>query len=214
LTSPSVDIQAAITVIGRRTLSQLEYEHRMRINTPDNTGKIFRLDLSKCNLNDAVFSGLNFSHALFEGSNLIDASFANATLDGARFNDAHLEGALFSSATLHGARLNAAHLEGASLSGARLEGALLTSAHLERTFFGEAVMTEANLDGVDLSASDRLTQEQINATLGNHKTKLPSGLKHPENENWLFEGVDTRIHRQRMKRWFERSKYWANKALG
>jgi uncharacterized protein YjbI with pentapeptide repeats len=214
LAPPRVDIQASITVIGRRTLPQLQYEHRMRINTPDNTGRIFRIDLSNCNLNDAVFSGLNFSHARFESSNLIDASFANTTLDGARFNDTHLEGALFSSATLRGSRLNAAHLEGASISGAHLEGAILSSAHLERAFFGEAIMTEANLDGVDLSSSDGLTQEQINVTFGNNKTKLPFGLKHPENENWLFEGIDGGIQRKRMKRWFDRNRYWSNKALG
>jgi uncharacterized protein YjbI with pentapeptide repeats len=63
-----------------------------------------------------------------------------------------------------------------------MEGATLMSAHLERAFFGEAVMTETNLDGTDLSSSDGLTQEQINVTFGNHKIKLPAGLKHPENE--------------------------------
>jgi hypothetical protein len=104
----ATDIQAILTVLGRRTRSS----DREREN---------ELDLAKTDLRR-----VRLAHAHLESANLRDAH-----LEGAYLLNAHLEGASLIGTYLENAILAGAHLEGASLYHARLEDADLTGAHLE-----------------------------------------------------------------------------------
>ena len=66
-----------------------------------------------------------------------------------------------------------ANLKGANLSGADLPGAYLLGADL----------SHANLKGADLAEAEYLTQEQMEGTVGDEKTKLPPDLKPPAHWN-------------------------------
>jgi hypothetical protein len=151
---PSVDVQAAITVIDRRGARQLEYEHARRETS--RTAAAWRLDLSNCHLALCNFVGLDFTAARFDGSSLYLSDFYGAALAGAVFSKAHLEGAWLNEAALTGAWLNEAHLEGAWLSGANLYGASLS----------DGLRVDAFLDGAYLGRAEKVAQEQIEAAWG------------------------------------------------
>jgi hypothetical protein len=59
---PSVDVQAAISVIGRRGVEQREYE-RIRRDYRSGASDAWRLDLTNCHLARASFAGLDFTGA-------------------------------------------------------------------------------------------------------------------------------------------------------
>jgi uncharacterized protein YjbI with pentapeptide repeats len=160
---PSVDIQAAITVIGRRAEKQREYERSRREDKTSKNADAWRLDLSNCHLALANFVGLDFTAAQFSGSSLYLSDFRETTLKGAAFDKAHIEGAsfrfahpesaVFNEAHLEGARLTKAHLEGAFLIEASLTGAWLNEAHLEGALLGSSKLDNALLDNAHLEGA-------------------------------------------------------------
>jgi Pentapeptide repeats (8 copies) len=115
------DVQAAATVIGRRTV---------------------RNDSHQINLAHAWLRGADFTGARLGGADLTGANLA-----GARFFAANLGGANLSAANLDGADLYAAYLDSANLDGANLAHASLRGANLTGAFLGHARLDSANLDG-------------------------------------------------------------------
>ena len=94
---PATDIQAALTVIGRRTEGQ------------------GTLDLGKVSIPGALLYGANLSNAYLRGANLSGA-YLTANLRGAILTEANLSGATLDAANLNGAYLRDANLSGASLT--------------------------------------------------------------------------------------------------
>jgi hypothetical protein len=141
------DIQAALTVIGRRDVSRDQQ----------------RIDLRKAQLPGADFSGAHLSGVDLSGADLTRANFLNADLSGANISFANLNRAVFIDANLRTAILSVTHLDGAYFMGADLTGAGLTNAYLTGTFF-----TGANLAGADLRETDltsaNLTYADLRAT--------------------------------------------------
>jgi hypothetical protein len=121
----TTDIQAILTVLGRRTRT---YRH----------GEDLPL-----NLNGTYLWGVDLKHAHIEGAHLMGAYLGKAIL-----YRAHLEEALLVNAHREGAHLEEAHLERAALIYAHLEGADLSGADLRGACF-----SGANLDGVNLQAA-------------------------------------------------------------
>ena len=83
-----------------------------------------------------------------------------------------------------GADLIGARLRGADLRGANLRGALLIAADLRGADLREADLIgtdlrDADLRGADLTGSLFLTQMQVNAALGDARTKIPAVLARP-----------------------------------
>ncbi|GGD41588.1 pentapeptide repeat-containing protein [Sinisalibacter lacisalsi] len=179
------DIQAALTVIGRRSATQIERE------TADTrqSDKGFRLDLLATNLQGADLSNLDFKSARLSGAHLEGAKLNKAHMEGSDLFKAHMEGADLFKAHLEGADLFGAHLEEAVLLGTHLDGANLSRAHLEgsdlrwaqldhATSFTKAVMTHAAVKNVDLS-NIRLSADQINAMFGDGTVTLPEAILRP-----------------------------------
>jgi uncharacterized protein YjbI with pentapeptide repeats len=186
------DIQAALTVIGRRKRSSEDVDLF--------SGRLlFRLDLNGAHIPGANLNGAHLNGANLSRANLIGANLGGAYLTGADLNGATLNGANLDGAYLNGAVLGDADLTGATLTGALL-GADLTGANLSRADVRDtnlsgadlrlanlsgADLRLANLSGADLNSADlsdadmtnvwNLTQEHLDKACGKPKA-LPPGL--------------------------------------
>jgi hypothetical protein len=162
---PATDIQAILTVVGRRTPTFRKREGQ-------------RLDLR---LTDLRGVGLL-------GAHLERADLLGAHLEGANLLGAHLERALLKGARLEGADLRGTHLKGADLRGAHLKGANLLGAHLERanllgTHLEGADLRHADLEGADLRHAD-LEIEQLADVRTLFQAKLDERLKEEVTGNY------------------------------
>lgn len=156
--SPATDVQAAVTVLGRRPAGRRE---RGRVN-------LTRVDLRGANLTGADLTGADLSSANLTGaflfrSDLSAAIFDGANLTGAVLNDAHLTGTVLSSANLTGAFFDRANLTDAVLADANLTGANLYRANLTGVNFNRANLTGVSLDGVDLTDAQRKLVQGLSA---------------------------------------------------
>lgn len=173
-TSPlraSADIQAILTVLGRRRLTYQDGEdHRLDLAHANLQGVVLR----DANLRGAILSGTDFHGAMLHKVNLIDAlldeadlhscnlnyaDLERANLKNARLEKAYLMSAKLQNVKLTGAVLSGADLRGADLRGAELESAKLRGANLQRVKLsdaklGGALLDTANLREVDLERAD------------------------------------------------------------
>lgn len=131
------DVQAALTVIGSRTV---------KYDPPDK-----RIDLSGANLANA-----NLSKAVLKSANLSEAVLESANLSDAQLDDADLSCANFYGADLRKAKMHRVNLTHANFSCADLTNAELIEAKilLPQLRMHNAVLCEANLTGVDLVGAD------------------------------------------------------------
>ena len=145
---PSTDVQAALTILGRRELAQ-------------DTGAPISLAFTA--LAGATLTGAHLERALLSGSNLEGADLFKAHLSAADLEGANLRnaGLLLASlndtvlwgANVEGARLYGATLEGAALKGANLRGAGLTGANLKDSGLHSADLSGADLTGANLEGA-------------------------------------------------------------
>ena len=201
------DIQASLTVIGRRQLKdppdkRLDFRSASLYSAELSHAKLSGAVLNGANLSNAVFigaflneanlTGANLSRAVLINANLSRAVLVNANLSGANLNGAILIGASLSGANLSFAGLNESKLLNANLSGANLSGAILLDANFSGANFSRgnfrdanfrgAILLDANFSGANLSTSKNLTIKQLErAKLC--KTELPEGIALDPNRN-------------------------------
>ena len=171
LARPAADIQAILTVLGRRDRKYERKDQRLDLANAD----IRLANLLGANLTWANLILADLSGAHLWGANLLGANLTGAHLTGASLSGANLTGASLREAHLNEARLIGADLSGADLSGADLSGADLSGAHLTG-----ANLREAHLSGANLGWAKGLTQEQIDGANGDSNTTLPENLHMPE----------------------------------
>lgn len=173
---PATDVQAALTVIGRR-------------RPGDGSVNLTAARIPNAYLFDANLSHANLSNANLSQARLASADLIGAFLIGTDLSDANLNNAKLSRATLIGADLSRAILAGADLSRAMLANAHLARANLERADLGRAILLNANLTGANLRDTNlgganlrladlsdaRVSQSQLDAACG-LDAKLPPGL--------------------------------------
>ena len=174
---PAIDIQAALTVIGRRKGQELPDLAKANIPGANLSGaNLSGADLDSAHLNSAYLSGANLSGANLLGANLTGANLTGAKLSRVDLTGANLTGANLGLADLNGAYLSGANLSGANLSGANLRGADLTGANLRSANLRGANLSVAYLIRADLTGAKNLIQTQLNEACGNNETELPEGL--------------------------------------
>lgn len=149
------DIQASLTVLGRRN-TDAEREDQ-------------RLDLREAN-----FSLAEFRNAKLNGAYLHETDFRMAV-----FSWAELRGAICFNADFKGANLSEADLSGAKLGNADLSGAVFTGTDLRAADLGRANLRK----GADLQGAKNLTQPQVDSAYGDETTRLPDGIKRPDH--WI-----------------------------
>lgn len=198
LPAPEPDIQAIMTVIGRRTY----YWGQGETEILDLRGIDLRgADLRKANFVRANLSEANFSGAEFRGADLRKANLVRANLSGAILWKANLSRAQLDGANLSGANLVEADLSEvnkqlsdlrtrykvdlrkANLSRANLSGADLGDANLSGAILWRADLRGAVLEGADLRRANlseaNLAQEQVEHVKGDETTTLPDHLTPP-----------------------------------
>jgi hypothetical protein len=141
LRSRAPDVQAALTVLGRRRVEATD--RRLDLQKLD----LFGADVHAADLRHADFSGADLRHADFRRADLHDAKLDGADLHDADLNGADLSDASLSPADLRGADLHDANLSGAILSLADLRGANLGGANLRGAYLSHASLSPADLRG-------------------------------------------------------------------
>jgi hypothetical protein len=187
---PATDIQAAITVIGRRaagtgvvdlTGPHIFGRHAAGTGVVDFTNShISKADLGGADLSFAALTKADLTKALLSFTKLIRADLRDANLSGANLIGADLSFADLLNANLSGAALVNADLSPASGAGGaniltRLSEANLSGANLVGANLMNANLTKAELRGANLSGTN-VSQSQLDAACGDKETRLPSGL--------------------------------------
>jgi hypothetical protein len=136
---PTTDVQAILTVIGRRDKS------RDRDTLALSGTCLANADLTNADLTFANLTNTNLTNANLTNANLTFANLTFANLTNVDLSGLYLPGRYFSSANLTDASLAYATLSRADLSGADLTGADLTNADLTGANLTNANLTNANL---------------------------------------------------------------------
>ncbi|MEM9927367.1 MAG: pentapeptide repeat-containing protein [Cyanobacteria bacterium P01_D01_bin.50] len=187
------DIQAALTVIGRRNASLDRENQKLDLRNAQIRGvdlsnaNLQRVDLRNSDLCGACLHGtdlyranldgallcqsnlyeVNLQEASLKGANLAGSIINKGLLYGANLRDANLCGASLRAANLMGANLYKANLHGANLKAANLAGAKLFLANLQAAKLDKAKMYEAGLIGANLQQANlngaNLRQANLNA---------------------------------------------------
>jgi Pentapeptide repeats (8 copies) len=157
LPSPPLDIQAILTVLGRRDVT---YE---------------RVGDQSLDLHEADLTGADLSDA-----DLRSAKFIETDLTGADLSRAKLGQADFSAAILNGANLENTKLDGAFLMDVDLNCYSIlgspTCANLSQT-----LLAGANLSRADLARARQVSTAQLESAKGNSQTKLPPSIPRPKS---------------------------------
>lgn len=157
---PAADIQAILTVLGRRREDDRKRDAEL--------GR--RLDLRSTDLRGANLSKAHLEGAFMESVHLERASLYAAHLEKAFLFGAQLQGAFLSEADIRQVSLNKANLNGANLIRSRIDGAILDSARLEGASLCSAQLVgtnlfAANLSGANLAEADAKTADLRGAVL-------------------------------------------------
>ncbi|OEU42165.1 hypothetical protein BGV40_11035 [Methanosarcina sp. Ant1] len=156
-TKVKVDIQAILTIIGRRKYTKIE-----------NASDI--IDLRNTYLREAY---------LPNAPNLKKVYFARVDLKGANLSGANFEGAYLGDAKLNGAILIRACLKEANLTGADLQGAILKDANLEKANLKKA----KNINIYQLNTAKTLQDIELDEQLEKQlKNKFPHWFEKPKDE--------------------------------
>ena len=148
------DVQAAITVVGRR-----DQEHDIPGNRLDligaslTGGNLVRARLFHADLFGADLSGARLWYAHLASAQLGAADLTRARLHFASLYDADLHRAVLADADLTYARLDRAILVGADLTGATLHGAAFKGANLSGANLSGVTLDGAQLDGAQLDGA-------------------------------------------------------------
>ena len=181
------DVQAAVTVIGRRRPRYDPDEQQVIDFTGANLTRanLTRADPTCADVTRADLTGANLIRANLKSAQLRRANLTRANLTGADLTGADLTvvdltlvdltGADFFTAHLAGANLASANLTDADLIGADFSGADLACADLSDTQLGGADLTGAFLDGANLTLADLDGAELTNAHRPEHGAPVPDG---------------------------------------
>jgi uncharacterized protein YjbI with pentapeptide repeats len=150
LSKLSVDVRAALTVLGRLPFRP----------------EVDRADLADVYLAGAALPGAGLSGFRLVGANLNEADLAGADLERVQLQRATLQGAWLHKASLRDANLKAVHLEQADLERADLQGADLRGAWLGRANLAGANLTRADLTGANLAKANLQGADLREANVG------------------------------------------------
>lgn len=164
------DVQAALTVVGRRDPGR-------DIRSIDLTNAV----LPRADLKDAVLAGADLTDAILTNAVLLRANLTLASAFRADLTNANLEDAVLTGAQLRNAVLAGAVLAGADLTvftdGANRTWADLEDAVLVGAVFGDVNFTGANLTRADLTGTHLTRAHLTGANLS--YAKWPEGAPIP-----------------------------------
>lgn len=127
-------------------------------------------DLRKCDLSNAVLSGMNLWGTKFAGVTALGANLWGAQLEGADMHGANISSANFERAGLHGADLRKvdasdSNFWGADMAGVVADHADFRACDLRSANLAGADLTRTNLSGADLRGANLAGAKLIGADL-------------------------------------------------
>ena len=160
------------------------------------TGSHFRKALmysvegSNVNLNGADLQDATLTEAKLGNSIFIGSNFRRADLTRGQFQDGDFRKTSFERATATDVNFQNGNFAEAKLDHINLRKANLDGGHFNNVTFGNAILLDATMMAADLSDADLsmtqgLKQDQLNAACGNMNTKLPDGLYVPYCEGTM-----------------------------
>ncbi|MFD6608657.1 pentapeptide repeat-containing protein [Micromonospora chalcea] len=159
---PATDVQAALSVLGRRSKPELD------------RGPI---DLSNLDLDGVRLPKSDFRNAILVGTSLFGSDFTAANLSGAKLGSADFGKASLSHANLSGTSSSGIKLTFTELDGVNFRNATMYGAEL----FGTN-LTSADLSGADIRHSRDLESSSLGPyTTGDERTHLPEHVARPPN---------------------------------
>lgn len=178
-----VDIQAVMTVIGRRDTSREAEGEFIDLSHTCLAG----LDMSSADLAGVLFHGTKLMVANLVGADLAGAKFAGADLTGADFSEADLTGVNFNNAKLFGARFGTSAPVISQAWGvpvrapAILAHADFTGADLTGADFGDVDLTTAKFESkVSLGSGTFVRAATLEGISYTDQTRWPQHFKPPE----------------------------------
>ena len=166
---PRIDIIGALTVIGRRTARQIEFE----------AGK--RLDLRGAWLVNTHFSSLNLKGVNLDGAHLENVTFFKMNLDDVLFKKAHIARTKFFETQLMGAMFSGVHIKQSQFFNSDISFAQFEDTDFSASTFLQTMMFQAQFIKCGLSNVPFLLQTQINMANGDLDTTLPSEIERPDH---------------------------------
>ncbi|GIK49562.1 MAG: pentapeptide repeat-containing protein [Hyphomonadaceae bacterium] len=130
-----------------------------------------------CDLSGRILVGARLTNSVFNGSDFSQAVLMRADASGSAFADAN-----FTEADLRRAKLIEADCPRAVFERATLASVDARNADFSRADFSEADVSRMNFEGAlisgaDLRTAQGLTQAQLDAACGDHRTRVPEGLR-------------------------------------
>jgi uncharacterized protein YjbI with pentapeptide repeats len=173
---PPTDIQAALTVIGRRAAGHgvVDLTEANIAGANLSRAHLAAANLTHADLTDANLTGANLTSAELTRANLTSADLISANLTDANLYGAVLDGVDLSYANLTQAHLISANLTDANIADVNLTGAYLAGANLTHADLTGANMTDTHLDGANLAHAE-IDQSQLDRACG-FAPVLPTGL--------------------------------------
>lgn len=156
----SLDIQAILTVIGRREYSFESIENRIDLRETS----LQNINLLKANLSNAILIGSDLS-----GANLALANFSRAFLSGANFSEA---------------KAIQANFKKANLALANLSRVKFINADLSMVFFPGANLSGTDFYGANLKGAKQLTIAQLSQVKTLYKAELDEELEKQLREKY------------------------------
>ena len=198
-TRPETDVQAALTVLGRRPTSRTE-PNRIDLSQTNLQGanlggaqlqrtNLFGAQLQRSYLGGAQLQHANLSCAELQHANLAGAQLLHANLFGAQLQRSYLFGAQLHCASLGGAQLQHANLSCAELQHANLAGAQLYRANLARAQLQHAHLFRAQLQHANLSEAQLHRANLARAQL-QHANLSRAELQHASLAGAQLQGTD------------------------
>jgi hypothetical protein len=160
---PSIDLQAALTVLGR--------------SPKPSDVDLSNANLTKADLTGARLAGADLHLTYFAGANVSGADLSGANLHDTNMDSTDLTRARLANADLHGADMPLANLTGADLTGANLTGAKLPGAVLVGANFAGALLNGVDLRDVDVRPAINFPPEVVGCAYTNGGTKLPATVR-------------------------------------
>ncbi|MEU3162635.1 pentapeptide repeat-containing protein [Streptomyces griseoincarnatus] len=184
---PDEDVQAALTVLGRRPIhddgsTYINLRHTDLRGADLSDANFDQVDLRNARLQRAHFARSLLRNAVFQGAALHKADFSFTHLNGAIFYQAGMEKATLWQADARNAVFSYANMERARLRDARLQGAAFPRTQVTHADFHGADLAHAILKNVDLSESEGLRIEQLDAAALAEIKGLPPGVSFEELE--------------------------------
>ena len=171
---PRGDVQAAMTVLGRRPQDAIDLEHKEK----------YVLDLRGAFLDRVDITNGNFAHAILDGVSFSGATLCLASFKGARLKGANLDGADLFKTNLSEAWLSGASFVNAWLDWANLHGSQLSKASFHGANFSATEMGFAAVKSADFINAKHLDETQLAAMVGDGSTILPEQALAPRSETW------------------------------